>query len=161
MLTVYSVLCQHKSMLSLAFTLSWTKNLFRQRGKFHPIAQSPACYLAVIYCGLQFSMVQFIGKWWTNSHGGLERDGHVGWVVLVQPSRVFPLCSLFHCCASWKKRRMRLMAGTDCCWRNSTDRVQLHITDMKQRLQHRLSSSFGLSLNFSLQCLSSLQEVVL
>lgn len=45
MITVYSVLCQLKSALSLAFTLSWTKNLFCPRGEFKPIALSPVCYL--------------------------------------------------------------------------------------------------------------------
>lgn len=51
-LTVYSVLCQHGSALLLAFTLSYTKNVFCQEEgggggvQFQPIGPSPACYLS-------------------------------------------------------------------------------------------------------------------
>lgn len=34
-----------------------------------------------------------------------------------------------------KKGRMRVIAGSDCCRRHITDRVQLHVIDTKQRLR--------------------------
>lgn len=42
------------------------------------------------------------------------------------------------------------MAGNDCCRRHITVSVQPHVTETEQRLQHRLSSSFALYLNFCL-----------
>lgn len=72
--------------------------------------------------------------------GGTGEGRDVGCVILVKPSKVSPHCSLFHCCESCKERRMRAI-GTDCFRRHITDKIQLHVTDTTQRLQHSESAA--------------------
>ena len=135
--------------------------MFCQRGRFQPIALSPVCYLMA-------RLIADCSALWFSSLVNDEQTVTGGWRGTACWMSCFSqawqgVATLFVISLLYitEEEENGAIAGTDGCRRHTTDRVQLHETDTEQKLQHRLSSSFALSLNFSLYCLCSLQEDVL